>query len=77
VPGSSFPTESTAESDVLLGALPATVFVASAVSAASICWRQVNLGDRLECYDLFRAICARLRFGDLSVWPICSSWHQA
>lgn len=42
-----------------------------------ICWRQVNLGDRLECYDLFRAICARLRFGDLSVWPICSSWHQA
>jgi hypothetical protein len=62
---------------VLLGALPATVFVASAVSAASICWRQVNLGDRLECYDLFRAICARLRFGDLSVWPICSSWHQA
>jgi hypothetical protein len=42
-----------------------------------ICWRQVNLGDRLEWYDLFRAICARLRFGDLSVWPICSSWHQA
>jgi hypothetical protein len=51
--------------------------MSSAVSAASICWRQVNLGDRLECYDLFRAICARLRFGDLSVWPICSSWHQA
>src|SRR6476661_5560738 len=51
--------------------------MSSAVSAASICWRQVNLGDRLECYDLFRAICARLRFGDLSVWPICSSWHLA
>jgi hypothetical protein len=39
--------------------------------------RRLQAGDRLECYDLFRAICARLRFGDLSVWPICSSWRQA